>query len=350
MKVRHSARTDVGKTRDHNEDNFGAGEGPQLDQLGRLFVVCDGMGGHAAGEVASQLAVAQIIAAYYEDSNTDRVAALRDAFVQANNRIHAEWQGRTSMGTTGVAVLLVQNSFYFANVGDSRGYLLRNGQIRQVTNDHSLVGEQVAAGVITAEQARNIYYRNVITRALGYQQDVEIDLFHVPARPGDIAILSSDGLHGLVEDDEIARIVGTAALEDAVDQLVDLANERGGSDNITVLLVQVDAVDPNEATTDSEEAPHDRITTEMPAVQLPPSPESNDLPLPLATTGLLASASTPIKPRLPQVTGILAAVIIFVAVLFIALVLLQPTALPFSAAPLEPVPAGTSEPTRLPQP
>jgi PPM family protein phosphatase len=263
MKVRYRGRTDVGKTRDHNEDDYGYGEGAQIERFGELLVVCDGMGGHASGEVASHLGVETIIAAYYGAAGEDRVAALRQAFEEANARIHVE--GRGSMGTTGVAALLHHDALHVANVGDSRGYLVRNGELRQITRDHSLVSEQVAAGVITAEQARSLYYRNVITRALGYQPDVAVDMFRWPLQPGDVIVLCSDGLHGLVSDDEIARIATSEPLDEAVDRLVDLANERGGSDNITVLIARVDELEW--AVNGAEPTSHEQITAELPAAQ-----------------------------------------------------------------------------------
>jgi Serine/threonine protein phosphatase len=144
MKLRHSARTDVGRTRDHNEDNFGVGEGAGVEQYGELLIVCDGMGGHAAGEVASRLGIETILSTYYSDASPDRVDALRRAFERANARIHAE--GRGAMGTTGVAALFYKGMLHVANVGDSRAYLIRNDEICQVSRDHSLVGEQWQPG------------------------------------------------------------------------------------------------------------------------------------------------------------------------------------------------------------
>lgn len=261
MKLRHSARTDVGRTRDHNEDDFGVGEGAGVEQYGELLIVCDGMGGHAAGEVASRLGVETILSTYYSDASPDRVDVLRRAFERANARIHAE--GRGAMGTTGVAALFYKGMLHIANVGDSRAYLIRNDEICQVSRDHSLVGEQVAAGVITADQARSSYYRNVITRALGYQSEVQVDLFHLPLQAGDMVVLCSDGLHGLVGDEEIYEIVRSMPLADAVDQLIDLANERGGTDNITAIVARVDELDALPATTDDAEP--ERATVELPA-------------------------------------------------------------------------------------
>lgn len=261
MKLRHSARTDVGKTRDHNEDDFGIGEGAGVDQYGELLVVCDGMGGHAAGEVASRLGVETILSTYYSDSSSDRIDVLRRAFERANERIHAE--GRGAMGTTGVAALFYNGMLHVANVGDSRAYLIRNDDICQISRDHSLVGEQVAAGVITVDQAKSSYYRNVITRALGYQSEVQVDMFHLPLQVGDTVVLCSDGLHGLVSDEEIGEIARSMPLADAVDRLIDLANERGGTDNITTIIAHVDELDT--AATVADPSDSARTTVEFPA-------------------------------------------------------------------------------------
>ncbi len=265
MKLRHSARTDVGRTRDHNEDSLGVGEDAEaIERLGQLLIVCDGMGGHAAGEVASQMGVEAILQTYYEDSSDDRPAVLTQAFEQANAAIYEK--GRGSMGTTGVAALLHHDALHIANVGDSRAYLIRDGSMRQVSRDHSFVSDQVAAGLITPEQARSSPHRNVITRALGHQPGVTVDMFRLPLQIDDIVVLCSDGLHGLVNDDEIARIVSDEPPEEAVDYLIDLANRRGGHDNITVVLAHVDALDwdAQPIVDDEEPAPHERVTVELP--------------------------------------------------------------------------------------
>jgi protein phosphatase len=244
MKCSHSARTDVGRHRDHNEDDYGVGEGAHIHQRGHLFVVCDGMGGHEAGEVASRIAVETILATYYDDDDDDRSDALSMALSQANARIHAEGSmSGISMGTTGVAAVMHRDECLVANVGDSRAYLIRRGAIRQITRDHSLINEQIAAGMISATEAERMFFRHVITRALGHQPDVVVDLFRFVVLPSDILVLTSDGLINHVEDEEILNILSHDSLVDGVDRLVDLANQRGGSDNITVLVVHVDTLD-----------------------------------------------------------------------------------------------------------
>lgn len=236
MRVRFSARSDIGMRREVNQDAYGTKELSQAT----LLLVCDGMGGHAAGEVASRLAVDTILATFVEDAPPD--TALRQAFVAANETIYRE--GRGSMGTTGVAALFRGDTLYVANVGDSRAYLIREGQISQISRDHSFVSDQVAAGLMTPEQARTSNVRNIITRALGYQAEVHVDTFNLALQPGDTVLLSSDGMHGLIEDAEIAEVASMLPPEEAVQRLVDTSNARGGHDNITVVIGQVDEVDP----------------------------------------------------------------------------------------------------------
>ncbi|MGQ9927151.1 MAG: PP2C family protein-serine/threonine phosphatase [Chloroflexaceae bacterium] len=235
MRVRYSARTHPGKRREVNQDAYGV---KQFDEA-TLLVVCDGMGGHAAGEVASALAVETIIAAF--DSAAPPAEALRAAFISANARVYAAGHG--TMGTTGVAALLVADQLLVANVGDSRAYLVRNEQITQISRDHSFVSDQIAAGLMTPEEARSSGVRNIITRALGHSARVEVDIFGEPLQAGDTVVLSTDGMHGLVSDEEIAAIVGLQPLDHAAQELVDRANELGGIDNITVVIAQIDELD-----------------------------------------------------------------------------------------------------------
>lgn len=235
MRVRFSARTHPGMRREVNQDAYGSSQPGSAT----LLVVCDGMGGHAAGEVASSLGVETIIGTFRADSPPE--VALREAFVAANQRIYTEGHG--SMGTTGVAALFLQNVLHVANVGDSRAYLVREDQIIQISQDHSFVNDQVAAGLMTPEQARSSNIRNIITRALGHTSEIDVDLFTAGLRPGDTVILSSDGMHGLLADEEIAEFAGVLTLEEAAQRLVDIANERGGPDNITVVIARVDELD-----------------------------------------------------------------------------------------------------------
>ncbi len=243
-----AGQTDVGCRRQVNQDAFGAPAGrhaPRAADLGLLYAVADGMGGHARGEVASALAVEQLFARYYAaDPAADPEEALARALVATNAAVHEAGRaaGGDPMGTTVTAALLRDGKLYVGNIGDSRTYRLRDGQFRQLSLDHSLIGEQVRAGLLTPEQARHSGGRNVITRALGYGATVEPDLFAFTLAPGDLLLLCSDGLHGLVEDAEIAQILAAQPPGAAVSSLIALARQRGGPDNITALVVRVEAV------------------------------------------------------------------------------------------------------------
>lgn len=240
--------TDVGRKREHNEDNMAyvIPKDPQVMAMkGALFIVADGMGGHAAGEVASEIAVDTVSNAYYMDDNEDVPTPLLQAIKRANLAIHqraAENLLRSGMGTTCVAAVLRGNMAYIANVGDSRAYMVRGNKVRQITLDHSWVAEQVRAGLLTEEQARTHAQRNVITRCLGTQPDVEVDVFLEPLQENDCLVLCTDGLSGLISDEEVLRIVDQSVPQESVYHLVERANENGGPDNITAIVVRVQEV------------------------------------------------------------------------------------------------------------
>ncbi|TMC89284.1 MAG: Stp1/IreP family PP2C-type Ser/Thr phosphatase, partial [Chloroflexi bacterium] len=221
--------TDVGRKREHNEDNMAyvIPKDPQvMAKKGALFIVADGMGGHAAGEVASEIAVDTVSNMYYQDDSDEVATSLLRAIKRANALIHqraAENMLRSGMGTTCVAAVLRGNMAYIANVGDSRAYIVRGGQVKQVSQDHSWVAEQVRAGLLTEDQARTHAQRNVITRCLGTQADVEIDVFPEPIEENDALVLCTDGLSGLVTDDEIRRIVNQSGPQESVYHLVERA-------------------------------------------------------------------------------------------------------------------------------
>ena len=237
--------TDVGRKRPHNEDNMAYVIPKDIQVMARkgaLFIVADGMGGHAAGEVASEIAVDTVSNAYYQDDSEDIAVSLLHAIKRANALIHqraAENMLRSGMGTTCVAAVLRGNMAFIANVGDSRAYLVRHGQVKQVSQDHSWVEEQVRAGLLTRDQARSHAQRNVITRSLGTQSDVEVDVFSEQLEEGDTLILCSDGLSGLVGEEDLRAIVGQYAPQESVYRLVERANENGGPDNITAIVVRV---------------------------------------------------------------------------------------------------------------
>lgn len=256
-------RTDTGRTREHNEDAFlladltegtripdGGPVGLEVGERGLLFMVADGMGGAAAGEVASRMAtelVFERLRGRTESWSGDRVAfvaAMHDAAEYANaeiNRYASEHPEHFGMGTTATIAGLLGDTIYLAQVGDSRAYLLRNGEARQLTKDQSLIQKLVEIGEITPEEAERSERRNIILQALGPEEQVIIDLTRQQVRRGDILVLCSDGLSGLVKREEIARIVlESADPAEACDRLIARANENGGPDNITVVVVRFD--------------------------------------------------------------------------------------------------------------
>ncbi|MEO8972898.1 MAG: Stp1/IreP family PP2C-type Ser/Thr phosphatase [Ktedonobacteraceae bacterium] len=237
--------TDVGRKREHNEDNMAhvIPKDPQvMARKGALFIVADGMGGHAAGEVASEIAVDAVTNVYYQDDSDDAAISLLHAIKRANASIHqraAENMLRSGMGTTCIAAVLRGNMAYIANVGDSRAYIVRGGQVRQISQDHSWVAEQVRAGLLTEEQARTHAQRNVITRCLGTQADVDIDVFPEQLEENDALVLCSDGLSGYIADEDLLKTVEQAGPQESVYHLIEQANENGGPDNITAIVVRV---------------------------------------------------------------------------------------------------------------
>ena len=254
MRVSWAVLSHPGLRRGSNEDSYGA-----RPDLG-LFVVADGMGGHAAGEVASRLAVAAIEGFAAETAGFDRSRTwpfpyeiqlslesnrLKAAFLIANRRIGdtvSSAEGLRGMATTSSAILIGARGASVAHVGDSRLYLLRRGTIEQITRDHSWVEEQVRAGAMTASAARQHPWRNIVTRALAGGEDPEVDITEVTLEAGDRVLLCTDGLHGVVPDARIAEIAGGGEpIESICEILVAEANAGGGPDNITALVLQVDA-------------------------------------------------------------------------------------------------------------
>ena len=237
--------TDTGRKRDHNEDYveaFRPSDPGVREQKGELFILADGMGGHQAGEVASEKAVQTTFHEYYADPNPNVATALSAAIERANGLIHQQAQeslSRIGMGTTVVAAVARGNELVLANVGDSRAYLLRNGRLKQITRDHSFVEEQIRAGILTREEARTHPQRNVITRALGAKPEVEVDTYGGTLAPGDILLLCSDGLSEPVGDRDIEGVLRQYPPGEAVPRLISLANGRGGTDNISALVVWV---------------------------------------------------------------------------------------------------------------
>src|ERR1022692_4676381 len=251
MKVRTgievSSQSDIGCLRQNNEDSVGYWESDDDDlflRKGRLAGVADGMGGYEGGQEASRLAVETLMAVYRDFAGDDPQAALNVALQTAHEEIrqysfsHPELRG---MGTTCTAAAIVQDALYYVHVGDTRLYLIRDGQITRVTRDHSYVGRLVESGLISAEQAESHPQRNILTAALGTNPDLVMDSpgRPEPLRPEDVLLICSDGLWGLVRDAEILRAVKDKSAEQAGRELIELARERGGPDNITVEILRL---------------------------------------------------------------------------------------------------------------
>ena len=258
--LRFAAKTDLGRIRENNEDKFDFYEAEDLTLLatrGCLYAVADGMGGHAAGQIASELALKNVIANYYDSANDDIPTSLLESISAANEAIHniaVMIPERSGMGTTLTAAVFAEDRVYVGQVGDSRGYLIRDKEIRQVTFDHSWVEEQVRMGGMTAEEALSSPYRNVITRSIGTQAAVDPELFVEECRTNDIWVLCTDGLTGHVEDSEILRIASANPPAESARQLIELANSRGGRDNITVFVISVRDLMPFEASESGTES------------------------------------------------------------------------------------------------
>ena len=250
MQLKAIGLSHVGRQRQHNEDNF------LVADEAKLYLVADGMGGHAAGEIASKIAVdsiSEFIVHTKEDDGT-WPHAYDEHFGRATNRLMAALRLANTrvleamrkdarlrgMGTTVVACLADDAKMSVAHVGDSRAYLIRDGAMSRLTNDHSWVFEQVQAGMLTEAEAEKHPLRNVITRALGGALSVTPDAAVVESQSGDVYLLCSDGLTGMVPEDEILRVVSENGhdLEKACQKLIDIANERGGLDNVTAILVK----------------------------------------------------------------------------------------------------------------
>ncbi|OGS20679.1 MAG: hypothetical protein A2252_04715 [Elusimicrobia bacterium RIFOXYA2_FULL_39_19] len=251
MKLVVAGLTDVGMKRQNNEDNL------SIDEEIKLLIVCDGAGGQATGEVASKIAVDVILdqvrrsilkkeRSIFGEKNpnfSDETNQLASSIRFANQVIFEaakKYPQNSGMATTVVAVLVKEDNFVFCNVGDSRIYLIREGQFTQITNDHSLVMEQLRRGLITKEQAEKSEYKNILVRALGPSQAVEVDLNEMPAKDGDLLILCSDGLTHTANDKQIYELIKND--EDPVEickKLVKLANDMGGADNTTVVVAKL---------------------------------------------------------------------------------------------------------------
>ena len=246
--------TDPGRKRSNNEDAYLVLVPPDVPpQVEGILVVADGMGGHQAGEVASNLAVQTVstrlgkrgISQQPGNAGSGYPNVLKDIVEEAHRSILSESQGeRQGMGTTLTLGLIEGGRLHLAHVGDSRAYMLRDGELKQLSQDHSWVGEEVRAGRLKPEEAESHPRRNLLTRALGADENLLVDTETFPLKEGDQLLLCSDGLHGVVSDQEIADILGSKAEpQSQCDRLVQLANEKGGPDNVTVVLARIGPVD-----------------------------------------------------------------------------------------------------------
>lgn len=239
--VRSYALTDIGRRRQLNQDFIYCSETP-VGNLPNVFIVADGMGGHKAGDYASVLAVETVVEEIGASFEKSPVKIFEQAITRANTVLRqraSENYSLSGMGTTLVAATCIGRYLEVANVGDSRLYVV-NDEITQITVDHSLVEEMVRMGGINREEARNHPDKNIITRAVGAKDDVEVDFFNLELQTGDMVLLCSDGLTNMVDDEMILRIIKNGGnLRDRVEELVETANINGGKDNISVVIIEL---------------------------------------------------------------------------------------------------------------
>jgi protein phosphatase len=247
VRLAWAARTDIGRVRENNEDkyDFFLPEDPlTLGMRGRLWAVADGMGGHSAGQIASEAALKALVRSYYAESSLGVEEAIKEALSDANALIHAaakQFEAAGNMGTTAVAAVVCGDQLTVAHIGDSRAYLLREGEpLRQMTADHSWVEEMVRRGAMTREDAENSPHRNIITRSVGIVEEVEADVVTETLRVGDTVLLCSDGLTGHIDGADLEAVLrkSDTPSRQALD-LIDAANDAGGRDNITAVVLTV---------------------------------------------------------------------------------------------------------------
>lgn len=246
MKIVSAGVTNIGRKRKVNQDSF------LMEPGSRLFVVADGMGGHAGGETASKLTVETVVQSILNDKASNLNAEPGDlvmgAIHRANTAVHSAAEKNKTlagMGTTVVTMYFTAGKLYVGHVGDSRVYMARKHQLWQLTKDHSLVNEKLKAGIITRDQMKRDRSRNVITRSVGFESSVLVDIYEKDVSPGELYLACSDGLSGMMEDSEIMRLIDekgwdTEDLTPLCNQLVELACNNGGDDNVTVVLARVD--------------------------------------------------------------------------------------------------------------
>ncbi len=235
LTLKIAGKTDVGKRRNNNQDSM------LINESLKLFAVADGMGGHSGGEVASALAVKTLEKVFLESRGGD-VGSILESAIQLSNKVIFEQSQSTAelqgMGTTLTAAVLEGNNLHIGQVGDSRLYLFRDGELYQITEDHSQVYELIKAGLVTEANIHTVQ-RNIITRSVGYEKSVVVDMFIRKVLKGDRYLLCSDGLSGMIGSEQIAQILSNHDVEKSVDNLIELANLNGGEDNITAILLEL---------------------------------------------------------------------------------------------------------------
>jgi protein phosphatase len=283
-RVSMGAKTDLGLARENNEDKFDWLEPEAEDMLaarGRLYAVADGMGGHSSGQIASEMALKTLLRAYFSGRYGDIPTAL-DAGIRAANAL--VWEagrripGRTGMGTTITVLVIHEDRAIIGQVGDSRAYRLREDFLEQITEDHSWVAEQVRAHLLTEEEAEASPFRNIITRSIGAEERIEPDLSEIQFQAGDVFLLCSDGLSGIVGLEEMKAILAGNSPSMAAWQLVDLANDKGGPDNITCLVLRIDAIEDDEGGSQdaNPEARNETPSVSKAANPIPPGESQSD--------------------------------------------------------------------------
>lgn len=246
MKIVSAGVTNIGRKRKVNQDSF------LMEPGSKLFVVADGMGGHAGGETASKLTVETVVQSILNDRasslNAEPGDLVMGAVHRANTAVHSTAEKNKTlagMGTTVVTMYFTNGKLYVGHVGDSRVYMARKGQLWQLTKDHSLVNEKLKAGIITREQMKRDRSRNVITRSVGFESSVLVDIYEKEVNPGDLYLACSDGLSGMMEDSEILRLIDekgwdTEDLNPLCNALIELACNNGGDDNVTVVVARIE--------------------------------------------------------------------------------------------------------------
>ncbi len=245
-----AGKTHIGMQRKDNQDSYGFFEPKNEEEFlkkGRLFIVADGLGGHKGGRVASSLAVKIVGEEYYKSEHEDIYAALVSAIEKANREIFEKGKSDEAlerMGTTCTTVVIRQPYLYLAHVGDSRAYIIRNDIIKQISTDHTLVEEMVNSGIISKKEAKTHPDSHILTRSLGIHEDIEVDILDPPIKleEGDMVLLCSDGLTVYLSDEEIKKILKKEEINKACEKLIDIANSRGGRDNITVEIIKVNKI------------------------------------------------------------------------------------------------------------